>query len=320
VASCVHVKRRGNELSKESFLDRLGKLYLEGDQEKIETFILGKIADVIAEGGDELALCTVYNELGGYYRGISRFSDSLAAFDKAARCLEARGLGQSVQAATVMINRAGTCRLMGDSDTALKLYRRSGAILDANPGADRYLIASLFNNLSLSYIQSSRLNEALVEAQKGYEIMKTIPGSERELVTSLINLATISLQVGDPEAAEVQMDQAMALFEIIPPASYVHYAAALNLLANIRAHRGNNDGAQKALQEALDFTHHFFGENIEAASTKQSLATICSAMGDNAGAYHWQQAALEEMERLLGVEDDRTNAARKLLEQYRVRG
>lgn len=307
-------------MSGESFQDRLDKLYLEGDQEKIEAFIIGKIADVVANGGDELVLCKFYNELGGYYRGVSRYNDSLDAFDKATGCLEARGLGQSVQAATVMINRAGTCHLMGDSDTALSLYGQSGAILDANPEADRYLIASLFNNLSLSYIQSGRLSEALVEAQKGYEIVKTIPDSQREQATSLINLASVSLRVGDPEVAEVQMDQAMALFEIIPPANYVHYAAALNLLAKIRERRGNYDGAKGALQEALEYTHHFFGENIEAASTMQSLAYICSAMGDGAGACRWQQAALENIERLLGAEDARTTTARKLLEQYLAQG
>jgi len=98
-----------NTLNMESFLDRLKTLYREGDQEKIEAFILEKIADVAVGNGNELALCTLYNELGGYYRGVSRYCDSLDVFNKAADCLESRGLGQSVQAATVMINRAGTC-------------------------------------------------------------------------------------------------------------------------------------------------------------------------------------------------------------------
>jgi tetratricopeptide (TPR) repeat protein len=100
------------------------------------------------------------------------------------------------------------------------------------------------------------------------------------------------------------------------PAPNIHYAAALNLLANICARRGNYDGAKEALQEALEYTHHFFGENIEAASTMQSLAYICSVQGDGAGACRWQQAALEDMQRLLGAEDARTIAARKLLEKY----
>jgi tetratricopeptide (TPR) repeat protein len=304
-------------LSGKSFRDHLRQLYLEGDQEKIETFILTKIANVIADGGDELALCVIYNELGGYYRGVSRFSDSLKAFDKAAGCLEACGLGQSVQAATVMINRAGTCRLRGDSGTAMELYRKSGAILDANPEADRYLIASLSNNLSLSYIESGRLDEAQVEAQKGYEIVKSIPNSQHAQATSLINLASISLRVDDPEAAEEQINQAMTLYKFMPSPN-IHYAAALNLLANIRARRGNYAGAKAALQESLEYTHHFFGENIEAASAMQSLAYIYSILGDGAGACRWQQASLDTMERLLRAQDDRIAAARRLLEQYQA--
>jgi tetratricopeptide (TPR) repeat protein len=299
----------------DAFLDRLKSLYRAGDPQQIEAYLLAEIA---ATGGDQRSLCTLYNELGGYYRGVSRYRDSLDAFDRADGCLEGCGLALTIQAATVMINRAGTCRLMGDPAAALELYRRASAILDAHPEADPYLVASLNNNLALSYIDSGDLEEALAQAQKGCEIVMAIPGAQHAQATALVNLASISFQAGDLAAAEAQVGRAMGIFECMP-SSNPHYAAALNLQANIRARRGNYAGAREALLQALEYTRYFFGENIEAASTLQSLAQVCSALGEDADACRWQQTAVENMQRLLGDEDARTAASRRLLAHYLAR-
>jgi tetratricopeptide (TPR) repeat protein len=303
-------------LNKELFFDNLSKFFSEGDLAKVEKYLLEEIAQIVADDGDDLSLCIVYNELGSHYRSTSRFGESLAAFDKATLCLERQGLGLSSTAATIMINRAGTYRLMGESKSAMMLYKHAQLILQSDPISDRYLIASLYNNLSLTYLQDGKLEDAMREAHKAFTIIKAIPNSEPEQVTSLINLGTIALQADDLATAETLMNQAMGIYkDTLSPDT--HYAAALNLLANIRIRQAKFKDAISALQESLSFTQKFFGNNIEAAIAKQSLAQTYARVGDIKSACSWQQSAIKDLEQLLGLTDSQTISAGEEMNRYK---
>jgi tetratricopeptide (TPR) repeat protein len=154
------------------------------------------------------------------------------------------------------------------------------------------------------------------EAHKAFTLIKAIPNSEPEQVTSLINLAAISMQADDLETAETLTNQAMGIYkDTLSPDT--HYAAALNVLANIRIRQGKFKDAISALQESLGFTQKFFGDNIEAAIAKQSLAQTYARGGDIKSADSWQKSAIKDLEQLLGITDSRTTSAREELNRYK---
>ena len=72
----------GNRL--EAFYGDLDEKYLQGDLTAVERFLLESIrqAEKTPQGSRD-ELIAIYNELGSFYRGISRYAQSIAAFEKA---------------------------------------------------------------------------------------------------------------------------------------------------------------------------------------------------------------------------------------------
>ena len=65
----------------QDFYMQLDHYYSSGGCEDVERFLLQSLEQEKSAGSD--ALIAVYNELGGFYRGISRFGESLDAFEQA---------------------------------------------------------------------------------------------------------------------------------------------------------------------------------------------------------------------------------------------
>ena len=71
-----------------------------------------------------MLLCMVYNEMGSFYRGTSRYQESLSAFRKSQELvLDLKGRDTADYAVSVN-NIAGTYRLMGEYEQAVSLFWR----------------------------------------------------------------------------------------------------------------------------------------------------------------------------------------------------
>lgn len=87
----------------ETFYGELDECYLQGDLTAVERFLLEceKQARSKAHGRRD-ELIAVYNELGSFYRGVGRYAQSVAAFEKA-RALAMTDLGKDCsQYATIL--------------------------------------------------------------------------------------------------------------------------------------------------------------------------------------------------------------------------
>ena len=113
----------------ETFYGELDECYLQGDLTAVERFLLEceKQARSKAHGRRD-ELIAVYNELGSFYRGVGRYAQSVAAFEKA-RTLAMTDLGKDCsQYATILNNMAGTYRLTGNHVKAISLFHEAAEV------------------------------------------------------------------------------------------------------------------------------------------------------------------------------------------------
>jgi len=191
----------GNDTLRE-FYAGLDEAYISGGKGAPETYLRARAAAARSRGerlGQEYIACM--SELGGYYRGVSRYRESLAAFEEAAELIEVTCGAQSADYATNLNNMAGTYRMMGDTNAALALFRRSMEIYDALPGISVYLYAGVLNNIATLYHGKGNYADAARYLLREIELLQTDPGLVDERATAYTNLAALYRELGDSAKA-----------------------------------------------------------------------------------------------------------------------
>ena len=64
------------------FYHQLGIRYRTHDGNQVEKFLTDCARQLEGDGADRTMRCMVYNELGSFYRGTSRYQESMEAFRK----------------------------------------------------------------------------------------------------------------------------------------------------------------------------------------------------------------------------------------------
>jgi len=98
----------------QEIFDKLDKLYSEGNSDAVEKFLKLTIASMEAnEEEDKSEYVSILNELAGFYRGTSRYAESMELFSKALKIMEGNNAEDTPAYATVLLNLAGLYRLTG---------------------------------------------------------------------------------------------------------------------------------------------------------------------------------------------------------------
>ncbi|MEA4853328.1 MAG: tetratricopeptide repeat protein [Christensenella sp.] len=253
------------------FFEELDKLYAAGKMEDVEQFLLAsgrRYAPCC--GGFNPTYLAVLSELGGFYRGTSRYRASLNSFE-AAQDVIGRFLGtDTVEYATNLNNMAGTCRLMGEYEKSLGLFQKALDIYESTVSAESYLYASALNNMALLYQSMEDYKEAAACLEKALGIIKTLPDCEEEAATSYTNLAALYQKMGQKAKAAENLEMALSIFKGNDASP--HYAAALNIRAGLQFNAGEYSAAADTYLETLAQTNRFFGHNIEYGIACENLA------------------------------------------------
>ena len=131
------------------FYSALDWRYAQGDRDGVERLLLEYSRPADGEERIEEQIAAL-NELGAFYRGAGRYTQSLDAFERA-RALTAGQLGETcVQYATILNNMAGTHRLMGNCEDAVGLFCKALDVYRDAGETDSYAYVSVLNNLSLA--------------------------------------------------------------------------------------------------------------------------------------------------------------------------
>lgn len=293
------------------FYQELDSAYRQG-LERTEMFLL-KSREEFQTAGNAAGLVAVHNELGSFYRGTSRYTESLTAFQLAGEEIIRRLGMDCAEYATLLNNMAGTYRLMGSPKEAAELFQQAIDICRDQGAEDSYAFISVLNNISLAYQELGRLEEAAVYLEQALTKLRRIPGHLHEAAVTYHNLTALYHQMGQQEEAQRYLELALAAFEDCGGGEDPHYAAALNSLAGFLYGAGDYERAIETYQKAAAYTKRWFGENVEYAVTFQNMSWACQSMGRNAEARHCLTEAERVLTALFGADHERTQAVRDAL-------
>ena len=263
----------------QDMLRELDGYFLRGEYAKVEPFLLAQINTAEA-AHDKGATLTLLNELMGFYRGMSRFKDSLAIADKTLALLEEMGLKGSVHYATTLLNVATAHRADGQTAKAIELFDEVDRRFTALHVHDPYLIASLYNNLSLAWQEANDHEKALHYLEMALPLVQSRPGSEVEVAVTLTNLALSKIKLGRLPAARADLQNAVRLFESQPTLNS-HYGAALAGLGEIAYQERQPQEAIALYERALREIETHYGKNQYYAVTLESLALVYADLDQN---------------------------------------
>lgn len=223
---------------------------------------LRELADAAgADFGTESAeYAALRSELGSFYRGQTRFSESETELSAALDILKSAVGVNSPDYATALNNLAGTHRRMGEFGRASAEFAEALEIYEHTVGKRHVLYAAGLNNLSLLCMDQNDLAGAADYLQKASDILDALPECRDELAASLCNLAALDLRLNRAADGIPLLQRAIALFEGPLGTDTPHYHAALTTLGLCRCRLGDISGARDALQKAADAAKALYGE------------------------------------------------------------
>ena len=288
----------------QDFYQRLDEMYTTYDNDEIEKFLLesldnienaviidGRCCRCLPGGGgvDEAALeeeemmfainrshgiICVLNELACFYRGLSRWDESLAAFERVKSAMEEASLTETDSYAVVLLNMAGALRLLGQRDKAMAYFEKSEAILTKNATADAYTMGSLYNSIGLLYQDEKQFSAAAEYFGKALTYTARIADSAADVATGLGNVAIAYFSAGDLQNAAEAIDRSLSIFEELDGGMNPKYAGSLNTKAYICFHSGELEKAADYFRLAAEKTEKIFGRNADFVKACRNGAIV----------------------------------------------
>ncbi|MBQ7859560.1 MAG: tetratricopeptide repeat protein [Faecalibacterium sp.] len=251
--------------------------------------------------GPNGALVAVCNELACFYRGLSRWQESLEQFTTAQQEFEQYYQTATPQYATVLLNKAGTYRYMGQPQQALELFEKAQGILARCPDTAPGVLAGLANNTGLALLDLGRPQQAIEQFLAALPIVQADPAMIVEQGSTWNNLAAAYDRLGDAENTAKALDRAVEILSKLDCGHNPHYPAALNM-RGVHAYRaGRYADALQDFEQALQITAMVYGENIEYAAGCDNCAAACRALQQTAKAEAYAARAAAIRERLGAV-------------------
>ena len=256
------------------FFEKLDALFSHKDTKQAETYMKGCLAQAEAEN-DLPAIVTICNELGGFYRTLSRYKEGIPLYDRALEIISALEQENTPAHGTTLINYATICTMTGQQEKALDLYEQAAKIFKEPAYAGDFNLAALYNNMSLLCQDMGNYAQAETYLREALHILQKLTDSEAEIAITYTNLAQICAAENRLEEAENLLQQAIDLFRQHSGENDVHYAAAVNTLGEVRYLRGDYKKAAEAFETALALHIRDFGEDTESCRAIRNNLALC---------------------------------------------
>lgn len=240
--------------------------------------------------GPNLGYVSVCNETACFYRGLSRFQESLEMFSLARQELEQYYRQETEEYATVLLNQAGTYRYMGDGERALDGFARAAEILE-RVGGHEGVLAGLYNNMGLVYLDQKDKEAALRNFQRALSLIDGNPDQITEQGSTWNNLAACYQAMNQMEKAEEAAQKAVSILSQLDCGTNPHYPAALNTRGTLAYRKGQYRQALDDFTEALEKTRLVYGENIEYMYGCENCAAVCEKLEQWEEAAQWKEKA-----------------------------
>ena len=284
------------------FYDKIDRFFAVKDFQAAESYMRDCLAQAEFED-DPSATVTVCNELGGFYRAFSRYSEGIPLYEKALGCIRRLHMENTEGHGTTLLNFATTLAIVGQSDKALEAYQQAAGIFEGPSYAKDFRLATLYNNMSSLYQDMGRLDESEKYLHKAMSILKTLHQSEIEIATTWSNLSGVYLAMG-PDCLQDAKDaaqKAIALFNQFSGDRDVHYAPALSALGEVCYLEGDFKAAEEHFRKSMELSKRDYGDQtLGFATLCKNLAAALKAQGKDAEAADYLSKA-SAIEVRLGV-------------------
>ena len=281
-----------------NFYYRVDRLFKEKKTAEAEQFMKDTLTQAEAEC-DAGTVITVCNELGGYYRATSRYSEGIVLYEKALKIMDDMGLASSEHYGTTLVNYATTYTMAGDIIKALNLYTEAAEIYAAAGLAADDRLAALFNNMSYLCQELEDYPQAEEYLEKSLYILKMLPDTEIEIAVTYTNMASLALAMSKTDEAKLHIKKAMDIFITESGNTDVHYAGAVCTLGEIYFNENVFDKALALFREAMNLTERDYGtENLSYAVICENIAECLKKSGHPADASEYEKLASAIRERI----------------------
>ena len=137
------------------------------------------------EGEGSAIYASMLSELGGFYRGLTRYDESVECFTKAAEILKALNGPMSPDYATCVNNRAGSYRQMREFDKAEEGFAECLRIYEATVGKKHILYSAGLNNCALVALDKGQTDRAAALLEEAAEFTAAMTAKDGKAVCYL---------------------------------------------------------------------------------------------------------------------------------------
>lgn len=289
-----------------NFYESLNQSYRTGDVQGIEKFLMDYEECLLESKRNRGMLVTVYNEQGSFYRQTGRYHHSIEAFRKAQDEI-VFSLGTTcTEYAALVNNMAGTYRLAGRHDEAIRLFQDAVRIYREAGEGGSYACANVHKNLSLAYQETGKTDPAVSHLRLALDLVKDTKDHKQESVVIYSNLTALYHKAGSTLKAIQCMNQALLSFETYCDIKNAYYGAALNSLGGFLCGLGEYSRAIEVYKKAADYTLTCFGPNADCISSYQNMYWAYMHIGERNSAVQALTASAEVCLNLFGPEHEHT--------------
>lgn len=289
-----------------NFYKSLKQFYRTGDVHRIEKFLMDYEECLLESKRNRGMLVSVYNEQGSFYRQTGKYHHSIEAFRKAQDEI-VFSLGTTcTEYAALVNNMAGTYRLAGRYDEAIRLFQDAIRIYREAGEENSYACANVHKNLSLAYQETGKTEPAVSHLRLALNLVKAIEDHKQESVVIYSNLTALYHKAGSTLKAIQCMDQALQHFEKYCDIKNAYYGASLNSLGGFLCGLGEYSRAIEIYEKAAEYTLNNFGPNADCINSFQNMYWAYMHIGERSKAVQALAASAKACLNLFGPEHEHT--------------
>jgi tetratricopeptide (TPR) repeat protein len=224
-------------------------------------------------------LATIYNELMGHYRTAGNWAKCEQAMKGLLRAIRALHLKSGLEWATLTLNIANAQRAMGMLVEAERNFLMVRDEYEASLEPGDFRLASLYNNLGLTYKAKGQSEIARNYFEKALAIVRELDGVGTAVAATCSNLADLLTDEGDLDAASAYAHQAIEALAAPGMPLGVDFSAALAAAARIDFARGDLEEAIELYSRAADALERAFGKTRAYGTICRNLAQVYRVAG-----------------------------------------
>ena len=195
-------------------IKRLDKLYDINDYSSADKMISEALEQAL-DAGDWRSQLSLVSEQLGLFRKTGEEKKAFGAVNEAQRLIEEHSMGRTVSGATVLLNAATTLKCFGNAEESLPLFEHVLTVYSENLDPSDYRFAGLYNNMALSYEDTSRYEKAESFFKMALGVLEKLEDTGNDTAVTWCNLAELyySQDCEDERVSECMENAGEALLD-----------------------------------------------------------------------------------------------------------